>query len=114
MENHESEDKMTTLSQVMATLAERGIHREYRMDDAGNMKLDNSEVTYQPQNLTILRTYRFEGDSNPEDNVVLYVVKDHEKNIGFIIDSYGAESNYPGEKFDEFLRNIPIEESDLF
>jgi hypothetical protein len=29
-------------------------------------------------------------------------------NRGMIIDSYGADSNYPGEKFDEFLRNIPF------
>ena len=80
----------------------------------GEMKLDNSEHVYQPQNLTILRTYRFEGDSNPADNAVLYVVKDHEKNIGFILDSYGAESNYPGEQFDKFLREIPVEESEEY
>ena len=114
MENKETEDKMTTLSQVMATLAQRGIHREYRMDEEGKMKLDNSDHVYQPQNLTILRTYRFEGDSNPADNAVLYVVKDHEKNIGFILDSYGAESNYPGDQFDKFLREIPVEESEEY
>lgn len=114
MENRENEDKMTTLSQVMAKLAQRGIHREYRMDEKGNMKLDNSERTYEPADLTILRTYRFEGDSNPADNAVLYVVKDHERNIGFILDSYGAESNYPGHQFDEFLRDIPVEESDEY
>lgn len=114
MENQDMEDKMTTLSQVMAKLAQRGIHREYRMDEEGNMKLDNSEVTYQPQNLTILRTYRFEGDSNPADNAVLYAVKDHQGNIGFILDSYGADSNYPGDKFDAFLRDIPVEESEEY
>ena len=114
MENKETEDKMTTLSQVMATLAQRGIHREYRMDEEGKMKLDNSDHVYLPQNLTILRTYRFEGDSNPADNAVLYVVKDHEKNIGFILDSYGAESNYPGDQFDKFLREIPVEESEEY
>ena len=114
MENKETEDKMTTLSQVMTTLAQRGIHREYRMDEEGKMKLDNSDHVYQPPNLTILRTYRFEGDSNPADNAVLYVVKDHEKNIGFILDSYGAESNYPGDQFDKFLREIPVEESEEY
>jgi len=114
MDNKDTGDRMTTLSQVMARLAQRGIHREYRMDEEGNMKLDNSDRTYEPANLTILRTYRFEGDSNPADNVVLYVVKDHERNIGFILDSYGAESNYPGDKFDAFLRDIPVEESEEY
>ncbi|MDP9958892.1 hypothetical protein [Chryseobacterium lathyri] len=114
MDNSENIDRMTTLSQVMNTLSERGIHREFRMNEACEMKFENSEKIYHPSELIILKTYRFEGDSNPDDNAVLYVVKDDAGNHGMIIDSYGAESNYPGEKFDEFLRNIPIQESDEF
>ena len=114
MENPENIDNMTTLSQVMKKLAERGIHREFRMGDDGEMKFENSDKIYQPAELTILKTYRFEGDSNPDDNAVLYVIKDISGNQGMIIDSYGADSNYPGEKFDEFLRNIPVFESDEF
>ncbi|KMQ69665.1 hypothetical protein ACM39_00975 [Chryseobacterium sp. FH2] len=114
MENADNMDQMTTLSQVMTKLSERGIHREFRMNESCEMKLDNSEQNYQPADLTILKTYRFEGDSNPDDNAVLYVLKDNAGNIGMIIDSYGADSNYPGEKFDEFLRDIPVQESDEF
>lgn len=114
MENSANIDRMTTLSQVMTTLSQRGIHREFRMNEYGEMKFENSEKTYHPSDLTILKTYRFEGDSNPDDNAVLYVVKDTTGNMGMIIDSYGADSNYPGEKFDEFLRDIPVQESDEF
>ncbi|MBV8327204.1 hypothetical protein [Chryseobacterium sp.] len=114
MENPDNMDNMTTLSQVMKKLAERGIHREFRMDAHGEMKFENSDRIYQPAELIILKTYRFEGDSNPDDNAVLYVIKDSVGNQGMIIDSYGADSNYSGEKFDEFLRNIPILESDEF
>ncbi|MET3034475.1 hypothetical protein ABXT08_00080 [Chryseobacterium sp. NRRL B-14859] len=114
MENSENTDRMTTLSQVMRTLSERGIQREFRMNESCEMKFENSDKIYQPNELTILKTYRFEGDSNPDDNAVLYVVKDNAGNRGMIIDSYGADSNYPGEKFDEFLRKIPILESDEF
>lgn len=78
------------------------------------MKYDNSEKSYLPEELSILKTYRFEGDSNPDDNVALYVLQDNEQNLGIIIDSYGAESNYPGEEFDTFLRAIPIQESDEY
>lgn len=110
----ESSEKMTTLSQVMETISQRGITREFRMNDSGEMKLENSGRNYLPSDLSILKTYRFEGDSNPDDNVVLYIVKDTDGNMGMIIDSYGAESNYPGEKFDTFLRDIPVHESDDF
>lgn len=114
MENPENTDRMATLSQVMQRLAERGIHREFRMNDRGEMKLDNSEQNYLSADLLILKTYRFEGDSNPDDSAVLYVLKDNAGNRGMIIDSYGADSNYPGEQFDQFLRDVPILESDEF
>ena len=114
MENSENIDRMTTLSQVMNTLSERGVKREFRMNKLGEMKFENSEKNYTPSDLTIIKTYRFEGDSNPDDNAVLYVLKDTTGNIGMIIDSYGADSNYPGEKFDEFLRDIPVQESEEF
>ena len=84
------------------------------MNESCEMKLENSDKVYQPSELTILKTYRFEGDSNPDDNAVLYVVKDDTGNKGMIIDSYGADSNYPGQEFDEFLRKITILESDEF
>lgn len=110
----ESSQEMTTLSQVMEKMSQRGIKREFRMNEAGQMTLENSGRSYQPSDLSILKTYRFEGDSNPDDNVVLYVVKDTDGNMGMIIDSYGADSNYSGEDFDKFLREIPFDESEDF
>ncbi len=103
---------MTTLSQVINILAlERGIHREYRMNENGEMKLQDLEKIYQPHELTILKSYRFEANtSSPDDNAVLYVIEDNEGNRGIIIDSYGAESNYPGDKFNNFLRQVKVEE----
>ena len=102
---------MLTLSQVMNKLAQKGVVKEYRMNDEGEMRLTGSDKNYEPSELTILRSYRFEGDSNPDDNAVLYVAVDDEDNRGMIIDSYGADSNYPGDKWDKFLRDIPVNES---
>jgi len=111
----ETPKPMLTLSQVMTKLAQKkGIHREFRMDENGKMKLQDSDYNYQPSELFIAKTFRFEGDSNPDDNAVLYVVEDFLGNKGMIIDSYGADSNYSGEKFDEFLREIPEKESDEY
>ncbi|MCC2591207.1 hypothetical protein [Chryseobacterium sp. MFBS3-17] len=105
---------MLTLSQVMQKLADKGITREFKMNEDGEMKLNDSEKSYRPEELHILKTFRFEGFSNPEDNEVLYVAKDTDGNKGMIIDSYGAESNYCGEKFDDFLRNIPVDDLDEY
>ena len=112
MENNTNSNKMTTLSQVMETLRKRGIHKEFRMNEKNEMKCDGSERNYQPLDLKIIKTYRFEGDSNPADNVILYVIEDYDRTIGFMIDSYGADSNYSGEEFDNFVREIPVTESE--
>jgi len=114
MENSENIDRMTTLTSVMETLRQRGIHKEFRMNEECEMKYEGSDKNYRPEELTIVKTYRFEGPSNPDDNAVLYVVTDNEGNKGMILDSYGAESNYPGEEFDTFLRDIQIKETDEF
>ncbi len=98
----------------MNKLAERGIVKEFSMNNKGEMRLTNFEKNYEPEDLTILKTFRFEGDSNPGDNAVLYVAEDKEGRKGMIIDSYGAESNYPGDRWDKFLRDIPVNESDEY
>ena len=110
MANH----NLKTLSQVMNILRERGITREIRMTDDKQFILQETDITYQPTDLSIIKSYRFEGDSNPDDNAVLYVLQDKNGLQSIIIDSYGAESNYTGEEFDNFLRSIPINEREDF
>ena len=105
---------MLTLSQVMAKLAAKDVTQEFTMNDACEMKLRETGEIYQPEDLKILRTYRFEADSSPEDNAVLYVAQATDGNIGMIIDSYGAQSNYEGPEFDNFIREIPIEEDENY
>ena len=112
MENNTNSNKMTTLSEVMNTLRKRGIDKEFRMNEQNEMLFDNLDKIYKPTDLKIIKTYRFEGDSNPDDNAILYVIEDFEQNVGIIIDSYGVDSNYSGEEFDNFIREIPVLEAE--
>lgn len=109
-----SAHNMKTLSQVIETLKNRGIVDEFRLNENNEMYLGNGTKGYQPQELSIRKAYRFEGDSSADDNAVLYVIEDAQGNLGIIIDSYGAESNYDGSGFDNFLRSIPVDESDEY
>ena len=109
MANH----NLKTLSQVLNVLRGRGITREIRMNEEKQFILEDTEITYKPSDLCIVKSYRFEGDSNPDDNAVLYVLQDKDGLQSIIIDSYGAETNYGGE-FDDFIRQIPVEERDDF
>ncbi len=110
MSNH----NLKTLSEVLTILVKRGITKEIRMNDQHQLVLEDGEKTYEPEDLRIVKSYRFEGDSSPEDSAVLYVLEDIEGEFSTLLDSYGAESNFSGEEFDNFLRAIPIEENPEF
>lgn len=109
----ENPKPMLTMSQVMARLAKKGITKEFRMNENKDFVFQDSEEILKPSDIKILKSYRFEGDSNPSDNAVLYLAEDVHGHKGMIIDSYGADSNYPKE-FDEILRNIPVEEHEEY
>lgn len=109
----ENPKPMLTLSQVMARLAKKGIVKEFRMNENNEMTFQDSDKPVKASEMKILKSYRFEGESNPSDNAVLYVATDGDGNKGMIMDSYGAESNYP-EQFDDFIREIPVEERDEY
>jgi hypothetical protein len=106
---------MLTLSQVMEKLREKGITDEIRMTEDKKFVITGTEKSYRSEDLKILRTYRFEGASDPDDNIALYLIEDMYGNKAMIIDSYGANSNYEGPEFDEFLKSIPsVEENEEY
>ena len=105
---------LKTLSEVLNILRDRGITKEIRMNEQKQMVLQDSEKIYQPQDLCIVKSYRFEGNSSPDDNAVLYVLEDKDGEKATILDSYGSESNYTGPEFDNFLREIPVEEKEEY
>lgn len=96
---------MRTLSEVMETLKERKMDNELVFTESGRMK--GMSKIYDPQDLTLIRTFRFEGMSDPADNTALYLFEDKDQNIGYIMDIYGSDSNY-GVAFSEFLKNVPV------
>lgn len=69
--------------------------------------------SYQPEDLKIIKTYRFEGISNPEDSSILYILEANDGLIGYSIDAYGLYSNHENEEgYDNFIRKIEIENRD--
>lgn len=105
-----SKSEMTTLTSVLEKLRLRKQDNEFRMLPKGFGTGTNK--FYEPEELKIIKTYRFEGDSDPSDNVVLYVLEANDGKVGYTMDAYGAYSNHDDEKYDDFIRKIPVEERD--
>lgn len=105
-------DEMNTLSQILEKLRLKGKDNEFKMTDHGKMQSKTLDKIYKPEDLTIVKTYRFEGMSDPADSSVLYLIEDNDGNIGYISDAYGVYSNNEGAGFDDFLKKIPTADRD--
>ena len=57
------------------------------------------DKTYAPDEVRIIDFYRFEGQSDPADNAILYVIETTDGAKGMIIDAYGTYSDITVTKF---------------
>ncbi|RZK43683.1 MAG: hypothetical protein EOO90_01965 [Pedobacter sp.] len=104
--------EMNTLSQILEKLRQKGKDNEIKMTDHGKMQSANLNKIYKPEDLTIVKSYRFEGMSDPGDNSVLYLVLDNDGDMGYIADAYGMYSDNQGSAFSDFLKKIPTADRD--
>ncbi|MBC7851712.1 MAG: hypothetical protein H7Y31_18355 [Chitinophagaceae bacterium] len=102
---------LTTLSQVMNQLRDKGKDCEFKLADSGLglINAGNGKL-YSISDLRIIRTYRFEGDSNPSDSSILYLIEANDGQVGYVLDAYGAYSGYDDDQFDKLIREIPVAE----
>lgn len=98
-------NEMRTLSQVLEKLRLKRHDNEFVMQD-GFFVTGNGKQ-YKPEDLTIIKTYRFEGESDPGDASILYVIEANDGLTGYTIDAYGVYSDHDQE-YDEFIRKIKI------
>ncbi len=98
---------LTTLSSVMERLRLKKQDKEFIMSKTG---FGTEAKTYLPSELVIIKTYRFEGNSDPSDSSILYLIEANDGSIGYTIDAYGVYSNHEGEGYDDFIRKIPVME----
>jgi len=101
---------MTTLSYVIEKLRLKRKDNEFSIGPEG-FTTGNGKF-YKPEDLTIVKTYRFEGDSDPADASILYVIEANDGLVGYSIDAYGVYSNHDDDGYDDFIRKIKVEDRD--
>ena len=102
--------EMTTLSQVIEKLRMKRQDNEFLLKPEG-FTIGKGKF-YQPDELKIIKTFRFEGESDPSDSSILYLMEGNDGTIGYSIDAYGAFSNHDDVDYDGFIVKIPVEERD--
>jgi hypothetical protein len=61
------------------------------------------DKTYQPTEVRIIDFYRFEGQSDPGDNAIMYVIETEDGVKGTLIDAYGI---YADEIINKFMVEV--------
>ena len=79
-------------------MKEEGYKEDFQVNEDGLSTFDNSK-NFKPEDVRIVSFYRFEGESDPGDNTILYVIETNDGTKGTLVDGYGAYSDENVSKF---------------
>ena len=78
-----------TVSQATSGLKERGYVLDFNLRENCVVCEENSFV---PSDFEIVEVYRFEGDSDPADEAVVYAIESNNGLKGVLVTGYGASA----------------------
>jgi hypothetical protein len=102
METFEKDD-MSTMTSCTASLTKEGFTENFVASEKG-IEAPSNQKTYIPDEVKIVSFYRFEGESDPADNSILYALETNDGVKGMLIDSYG--SPYVSQRVATFIREV--------
>lgn len=80
-------------------------YKEDFITEEGQLKCVSNEKLYRPSDITIVNFYRFEGQNDPDDNSIMYVLETNDGKKGTLIDAYGA---YADPDISSFITEVEI------
>ncbi|MBB6611824.1 hypothetical protein H7F15_12305 [Pontibacter sp. Tf4] len=100
----QDKEQLKTLINVLAHVRKEGYTTDFMVGDDGLMHTMDSKLKFGPDQLKIVNFYRFEGESNPDDMAILYVLETNTGEKGTISDAYGP---YSDSQVEAFMRQVP-------
>lgn len=95
-------DSMKTLASCINLLYKAGYVTQFKALNVGIQSLD-TQIVFLPEDVKINNFYRFEGESDPSDNSILYAVETSSGEKGTLVDGYGI---YFNAKVSEFVKEV--------
>ena len=99
------EDKveLTSLVTVLTKVRKAGYKLDFRVTEEGSLSTIDGKQQFAPDQVQIVNFYRFEGESNPDDMSILYVLETTSGAKGTISDAYGP---YSDETVETFMKQV--------
>ncbi|HTN47036.1 MAG TPA: hypothetical protein VL098_11865 [Flavipsychrobacter sp.] len=112
-EQDDTQNYMSTLTSVVNKVVKSGYTDSFKVTKQGLYSAANASY-YTPLEVNIINFYRFEGESDPADNTIMYVIETHDGLKGTLIDAYGPYSDETTNKFMNEVEEIQkVNKSDL-
>lgn len=89
---------------VMAYLKEKGYDNEFTITESGQLLLEGR--LYAADQVRLVRTFRFEGESDPSEQSIIYLIQATDGKVGYSSDSYGMYSEHMDDAYANFIKNL--------
>lgn len=98
--------QMDTISTVMNRLKRRHQDNEFVINENGTLTFNGK--SYSHHDSRIIKTYRFEGESDPADGAILYLIMTNDGTIGYSLDAYGVYTNHMDDGYADLIRKMSM------
>lgn len=83
---------MNTLTSCVNKVVKDGYTDSYKVTKQGLFSSAKDKY-YSPEEVSVINFYRFEGESDPGDMVIMYVIQTADGGKGTLIDAFGTYSD---------------------
>jgi hypothetical protein len=98
-----SSKKMETVSQYINWARTEGYDIDFQVCNKKICSVDDQKKTYSAKDAKIVGFSRFEGDSDPGDSSIVYMIETSDGKKGTLVDAYGM---YSDADVSSFLKSI--------
>lgn len=88
MDNMNGMPHVRTLAMCLQKMVSDGYVNDFSYEESGIM-LQQTKKVYQPSEIKVINVMRFEGNSDPNDNAVLYTIETNDGFKGTLVDAFG-------------------------
>lgn len=98
----ERRNYMNTLTDCVNKVVKDGYTDNYKVTEEGLFSPGLGRH-FQPEEVHVVDFFRFEGEADPADNTILYVIEIDQGTKGTLVDAYGP---YASERVNRFMKDV--------
>jgi hypothetical protein len=95
-----------TVTEAVNGLRQRGYTIDFNLEP-DQISCKKTPLVLRPSEFEIVEFYRFEGDSDPGDEAIVYAIESRKGEKGVLVNGFGISADEVGEEMIEKLRVRP-------